>query len=58
MRLGYVMWQENVSPLVAVKQVSLGTEDEDLGITEETSNKPPTKWRVYEQILQIPYYFF
>lgn len=58
LRLSYVMWQENVSPLVAVKQVSLGTEDEDLEITEETPNKPPSNCRVYEQILQIPYYFF
>lgn len=57
LRLSYVMWQENVSPLVVVELVSPGTEDEDLGITEEARNKPPTKWRVYEQILQIPYYF-
>ena len=57
LRLGYVMWQEKVSPLVVVELVSPGTEDEDLGITEEARNKPPTKWRVYEQILRIPYYF-
>jgi len=57
LRLSYVMWQENVSPLVVVELVSPGTEDEDLGITEEARNKPPTKWRVYEQILRIPYYF-
>jgi len=57
LRLGYVMWQEKVSPLVVVELVSPGTEDEDLGITEEARDKPPTKWRVYEQILRIPYYF-
>ena len=57
LRLSYVMWQEKVSPLVVVELLSEGTEDEDLGLTEESAHKPPTKWRVYERILQIPYYF-
>ncbi|TAE07025.1 MAG: Uma2 family endonuclease [Oscillatoriales cyanobacterium] len=57
LRLSYVMWQENITPLVVVELLSPGTEDEDLGITPEVRNKPPTKWRVYEEILQIPYYF-
>ena len=56
-RLSYVMWQEKVSPLVVVEFVSPGTEEEDLGLTEQEPNKPPTKWRVYERILQVPYYF-
>ncbi len=56
LRLSYVIWQERVSPLVAVELLSPGTEDEDLGITESEVGKPPTKWQVYEQILQIPYY--
>ncbi|MCP2730825.1 Uma2 family endonuclease [Limnofasciculus baicalensis] len=57
LRLSYVIWQEKLSPLVAVELLSPGTEDEDLGLTESEPNKPPTKWQVYEQILKIPYYF-
>ncbi|OCR02710.1 hypothetical protein BCD67_05865 [Oscillatoriales cyanobacterium USR001] len=56
LRLSYVIWQEKVNPLVAVELLSPGTEDEDLGVTESEVGKPPTKWQVYEQILQIPYY--
>ena len=57
LRQSYVIWQEIVSPLVVVELLSPGTENDDLGLTAEDPNKPPTKWRVYERILQIPYYF-
>ncbi len=57
LRLSYVIWQEKVSPIVAVELLSPGTEDEDLGLTYSELNKLPTKWEVYEQILKIPYYF-
>jgi hypothetical protein len=50
------MWQEQVSPMVVVELISPGTEDEDLGITLSKPQKPPTKWQVYEGILQVPYY--
>lgn len=56
LRLSYVMWQEQVSPMVVVELISPGTEDEDLGITLSKPQKPPTKWQVYEQIVQVPYY--
>ncbi|MEO1148698.1 MAG: Uma2 family endonuclease [Cyanobacteria bacterium J06638_22] len=56
MRLSYVVWQEGVSPFVAVELLSPGTEDEDLGTAERLGDRPPTKWYVYEQILRIPYY--
>ena len=56
MRLSYVMWQENVSPLIVVELLSPGTEDEDLGRRRSAPGKPPTKWQVYEKILQVPYY--
>ena len=56
LRLSYVMWQEQVSPMVVVELISPGTEDEDLGITVSAPHKPPTKWQVYERILQVPYY--
>jgi Putative restriction endonuclease len=36
--------------------LSPGTEDEDLGETESEPGRPPTKWDVYEHILQVPYY--
>lgn len=56
LRLSYVIWQERVSPFVVVELLSPGTEDEDLGQTMPQAGKPPTKWQVYEQILQVPYY--
>ncbi len=56
LRLSYVMWQEEVSPFVIVELLSPGTEKDDLGETESSIEAPPTKWEVYEQILQVPYY--
>lgn len=56
LRLSYVIWQEQVSPLVVVELLSPGTEAEDLGQTVSQPGKPPTKWVVYEQILRVPYY--
>jgi Uma2 family endonuclease len=56
LRLSYVMWQEQVKPLIVVELLSPGTEKEDLGETERGVNQPPTKWEVYERILGIPYY--
>jgi Uma2 family endonuclease len=56
LRLSYVMWQEQVSPVVIVELLSPGTEKEDLGQTERGTDRPPTKWDVYEQILKVPYY--
>ncbi len=55
LRLSYVTWQEGVNPFVVVELLSPGTEEE-LGETESKANKPPTKWKVYEQVLRIPYY--
>jgi Uma2 family endonuclease len=55
LRLSYVVWQEGVSPLIAVELLSPGTE-EDLGQTLRSVDRPPTKWQVYEQILRVPYY--
>ena len=56
LRMSYVMWQEQVSPFVIVEFLSASTEKEDLGQTKREPEKPPTKWEVYEQILQVPYY--
>lgn len=56
LRLSYVIWQEQVSPFVAIELLSPGTENEDLGRTVRQLGKPPTKWEVYETILRIPYY--
>ncbi len=56
LRLSYVMWQEQVKPLIVVELLSPGTEKEDLGETEREDRQPPTKWEVYERILGIPYY--
>ena len=56
LRLSYVFWQEQVSPLIVVELLSPGTEEEDLGQTTSQPGKPPTKWEVYERILRVPYY--
>ncbi|MDY7024699.1 MAG: Uma2 family endonuclease, partial [Cyanobacteriota bacterium] len=56
LRLSYVIWQEQISPLIVVELLSPGTEDEDLGQTQRQPGKPPTKWVVYEQILRVSYY--
>ncbi len=55
-RLSYVIWQEGVTPFMAVELLLHGTEKEDLGMTLRKFDRPPTKWEVYEQILGIPYY--
>jgi Uma2 family endonuclease len=56
LRQSYVVWQEQVTPVIAIEILSPSTEDEDLGKTKRKLNKPPTKWEVYEQILKIPNY--
>jgi len=56
LRYSYVIWQEEVAPFLVVELLSEGTESEDLGQTVRDIKQPPTKWHVYEQILQIPYY--
>lgn len=56
LRLSYVVWDEGVAPAVVVELLSPGTEKEDLGQTTASEGQPPTKWEVYERILQIPYY--
>ena len=56
LRLSYVTWQEEVNPFLVVELLSPGTQAEDLGQTRGSADLPPTKWDVYEQILQIPYY--
>ncbi|NJL03035.1 MAG: Uma2 family endonuclease [Spirulinaceae cyanobacterium RM2_2_10] len=57
LRLSYVVWQEQVSPFIVVELLSPGTEAEDLGDRTSQPGQPPSKWQVYEQILQVPYYF-
>ncbi|MEN9239670.1 MAG: Uma2 family endonuclease [Thermostichales cyanobacterium SZTDM-1c_bins_54] len=56
LRLSYVIWQEQVAPLVVVELLSPGTEKEDLGQTASDPEEPPTKWTVYQDILRVPYY--
>ena len=56
LRLSYVMWQEQVNPFLVVELLSPSTQKEDLGEITPQPDKAPTKWQVYEQILQVPYY--
>src|SRR5205823_10754113 len=56
LRLSYVIWQEGISPLIAIELLSPSTEKEDLGQTIRDTDQPPTKWEVYERILRVPYY--
>lgn len=53
LRLSYVSWQEEVRPIVIIELLSPGTQDEDLR-RREPQGKQPTKWKVYEQILECP----
>jgi Uma2 family endonuclease len=68
-RESYVIWQEEISPLVVIELLSPRTVKEDLGEKAskedlEKDHSPPdnflniphSKWEVYEQILQAPYY--
>ncbi len=60
-RSSYVVWDEQVPPIVVVEFLSPGTEAEDLGRFASkpvplTPGKPPRKFEVYEQILQVPHY--
>ncbi|MDJ0838997.1 MAG: Uma2 family endonuclease [Acidobacteriota bacterium] len=54
-RRSYLIWQEKVRPYLVLEILSKGTEKEDLGKTE-SREAVPTKWQVYEKILQVPYY--
>ena len=56
LRLSYVAWQEGVSPFIIVELLSPSTQAQDLGQVESDTDGTPTKWDVYEQILQVPYY--
>jgi Uma2 family endonuclease len=61
-RQSYVLWDERVSPIVVVEFLSAGTEAEDLGRfakhpPEPTDDgRPPHKFEVYEQIVQVQNY--
>jgi Uma2 family endonuclease len=60
-RSSYVIWDEKVPPVIVVEFLSPGTEAEDLGpfaVKPSTPKpgKPPGKFTVYEQILQVPHY--
>ncbi|WP_347179137.1 Uma2 family endonuclease [Roseofilum casamattae] len=56
LRLSYVIWQEQVNPFIVVELLSPSTQKEDLGETTTQPDGAPTKWQVYEEILQVPYY--
>jgi Uma2 family endonuclease len=60
-RSSYVIWQEQVSPIVVVEFLSPGTDADDLGRFAPKppltlTDAPPPKFVVYEQILQVPHY--
>ena len=55
-RLSYVIWQEQVRPFIVIEFLSPSTEKEDLGLVKSRKGEKPSKWQVYEEILQIPYY--
>jgi Uma2 family endonuclease len=61
LRQSYVVWDEQVVPTLIFEFLSEGTEAEDLGRfapnpPRSKPGKPPGKFEVYEQILQIPNY--
>jgi Uma2 family endonuclease len=56
LRWSYVIWQELVAPYIILELLSPGTEKDDLGGHIRDAEEPPSKWEVYERILQVPYY--
>jgi Uma2 family endonuclease len=61
LRSSYVAWDEKVTPALVVEFLSPGTEADDLGRFAEkpsrrSTTQPPSKFGVYEEILQIPNY--
>ena len=56
LRLSYVIWQEEISPLIVIELLSPGTERQDLGEEKREPDGTPSKWEVYEKILRVPYY--
>ncbi|MBP0018862.1 MAG: Uma2 family endonuclease, partial [Cyanobacteria bacterium SBLK] len=56
LRLSYAIWQEQVNPFIVVELLSPSTRSQDLGQVESDPDGNPTKWQVYEEILQVPYY--
>lgn len=63
-RSSYVMWDEVIPPAIVIEFLSPSTEGDDLGrfaaklpgATSPKPGKPPGKFMVYEQILQVPNY--
>jgi Uma2 family endonuclease len=60
-RSSYVIWDEQVPPVLVIEFLSEGTEAEDLGHfaakpPQAKPGKPPGKFTVYEQILKVPNY--
>ncbi len=55
-RMSYVLWDEKVPPYLVVELISPGTQTEDFGKKRRLKGMPPSKWTVYEQIVQVPYY--
>jgi Uma2 family endonuclease len=56
MRMSYVIWQEEIAPLIVVELLSPSTMKDDLGKRLRSVSEPPTKWEVYERWLRVPYY--
>ena len=70
LRESYVMWQEEISPLIVIELFSPKTRplapgenassqnlENDYIVEENFLNIPYSKWEVYEQILKVSYYF-
>ncbi len=56
LRLSYVAWDEQAAPFIVVELLSPKTAKSDLGEDQQEPDGTPTKWQVYEQILEVPYY--
>jgi Uma2 family endonuclease len=53
-RLSYVLWQEQQVPMIVVELLSPSTREKGQGQVLR-GGQPPSKWEVYESILQVPY---
>jgi len=56
LRLSYVIWQEQVRPLIVVEFLAVGVDEQELSMKSRDAEQEPGKLEVYERFLQIPYY--
>lgn len=55
-RWNYQIWHELVPPLIVLEFYSPRVKEDLLEKKPRSAHQQPTKWEIYERILQVPYY--